>query len=104
MHGDELAGRVVAADQVSLVNRDVTSTAVEGRADQAVVELETGIGGGGLAGELLGLEGAGGVGDGLELLLRNERALVKRAVAVDLSLRRAELDFDPLQVGLGGTQ
>lgn len=104
MDGDELAAGVVCPHEVALVDGDVAGAAGERGADVAIVELEAGVGGVGLAGELLGLEGAGGIGDGLELFLGDESALVQGAVTVDLRLGGAELDLDALKVGLGGAQ
>jgi len=102
--GDELAAGVVDAHEIALVDGDVAGAAGEGRTDVAIIELEPGVGGDGLAGELLGLEGAGGIGDGLELFLEDESALVQGSVTVDLRLGGAELDLDALKVGLGGAQ
>jgi len=100
--GDELAAGVVYPHEVALVDVDVAGAAGERGADVAIVELEAGVGGDGLAGELVGLEGAGGVGGGLGLFLGDESALVQGAVTVDLRLGGAELDLDALKVGLGG--
>jgi hypothetical protein len=102
--GDELSTGFVDADEVAFVDGDVAGAACKRGADGAVIELEAGVGGGGFAGELLGLERAGGVGDGLKLFLGDEGAVAEGAVAVDLGEGGAELDFDALEVGFGRAQ
>ena len=102
--GYELAAGFVDADKVALVDGDVAGAACKGGADGAVIELQAGVGGGGFASELLGLEGAGRVRDGLKLFLGDKGAVTKGAVAVDLGEGGAELDLDALKVGFGRAQ